>query len=403
MLELILAVLALLFCSALSSGTEAALFAVPYGQVLSALQQKRVGASSLLKLKDDMARPIMAIVIINNIANILGSIAVGSMASEILSSKWIGLFSAVLTFLVIVYAEIIPKTVGQRYAESISLWVAAPVVWLTRLFIPVILMIEVLVRPFNRGEESAMTSEDEIRALTKLGGDEGVIEAEERDLIQRVFRLNDITARDIMTPSAHVDFLDGSITVGGLREVIRDLTHSRIPVYEGSIDQIAGTAHIRDLLQALAEGRDKTPIKDLVREATFISAQMAGDALIQHFQKTKRHLALVVNAQGTVLGVVSLEDVLEELVGNIVDETDIEPLPVIQLSEKIIVVNAATELREVDELLQTDLGEGRVGERLIEQLGRIPQVGEIVELGELRCVIVEATPRAIVRVRLELL
>ena len=402
MVELAIAVLALILCSALSSGTEAALFTVPYGQVLSALQQKRIGATSLKRLKDDMARPIMAIVIVNNVANILGSIAVGSMASEILSSKWMGLFSAVLTFLVVVYAEIIPKTIGQRYAEPIALLVATPAVWLTRLLLPLIVLVEVLVRPFNRGGESALTSEAEIRALTKLGGDEGLIEAGERDLIQRVFRLNDITARDIMTPSAHVDFLDASTTVGGLRDVIQDFTHSRIPVYEGSIDQIAGTAHIRDLLQALAEGKDKAQIKDLVHETTFIPAQMAGDALIRHFQRTKRHLALVVNDHGTVLGVVSLEDVLEELVGEIVDETDIEPLPIIRVSASIIVVNATTELREVDQILQTELGEGRVGERIIELLGRIPKVGEIIELGEVRCVIVDATPRAIVRVRLEL-
>ena len=402
MIELSLAIVLLLSASAIASGTEVALFSVPYGQVLSAASQKRRGAAALLSIKDNMDRPIMTIVIINNISNIVGSIVVGALASGVFGSQWIGVFSATLTFLVIVFAEIIPKTVGDRYCFPIALSMAVPVQVITRLLAPLIWFIQLITRPFSDHGSGVATSEEEITALTRLGQKSGVIEDDESEMIQRVFRLNDINAGHIMTPVARVDALHAERTLGEVREQLMTVTHTRLPVHEGSLNKVVGVGHLRDMLRALADGQDQLTVRALANEASFIPESAAGDDLIRHFQRTQQHLAVVVDSYGTVLGVLSLEDVLEELVGEIVDETDIEPEKIKRLSTTEILADASAEVKQINQVLKTAIPEeGRIGEQIIGELGRIPEVGEVIYLNDVAITIDEATPRMVKRVRLK--
>jgi CBS domain containing-hemolysin-like protein len=400
MIELALSVLILLLSSALASGTEVALFSVPYGQVLHAVSEKRRGAVSLQRIKDDMARPIMAIVIVNNIANIVGTLIVGAVAARVFESHFIGAFSAVLTFLVIVFAEIIPKTVGERFAMSIALRMAVPVRTATKLMLPLIWVIELITRPFAGKDAGQATSEAEIRALTMLGQQTGAIEDDESELIQRVFGLNDVTARDIMTPLAQVDALDGRRTLGEVRHHLMTVTHTRLPVHKGSVAEVTGVVHLRYMLQALSNDEDDKVVQSLATEPAFIPETAAGDDLLRHFQRRKEHLAIVVDAFGTVLGILTLEDVLEELVGDIVDETDVETRSIHRVGPNELLVDAAADMVDIGRALDVALPEqGRIGEQLIAELGRIPTVGEIVELHELTITIDRATPRAVTRLR----
>jgi CBS domain containing-hemolysin-like protein len=399
MTQLVVSVLLVLFFSALASGTEAALFSVPYGKVMSAVEQKRKGATALKQVKDDFRRPITTIVIINNLSNILGSIAVGALASELFEARFIGLFSAALTFSVIVYAEIIPKTLGERHCESIALSIARPILLLTKLLTPVHLAIEVLVKPFAREAVATTASEEEIRALTKLGKAQGAIDAEESSLIQKVFHLDDVLARDIMTPISGADTIEGSQQIGELTEWLVALRHSRIPVYSDSIDNIIGVAHHRDLLLALAQGRDTMRVAEISQKANFVPISMTTIDLLNHFKLTKTHLAVVVNAEGTVLGLVTLEDAIEELIGEIEDETDLNATAeLIQVDAHEIVADANVELRDINAAWGTDFAGGRIGEELIATIGRIPVVGEHFPLLAMTITILEATPRKISRV-----
>lgn len=401
MIELILSVVVLLMSSAIASGTEVALFSVPYGQVLHAVSERRRGAVALQAIKDDMARPIMAIVIVNNIANIVGTLVVGGVAAQVFESRFIGAFSAVLTFLVIVFAEIIPKTVGERFAMSIALKVAVPVRTMAGLMRPLIWVIERITRPFAGKDEGQATSEAEIRALTRLGQETGVIEDDESELIQRVFRLNDVTAREIMTPLAQVDALDGAASLDSVRGTIMSSTHTRLVVHSGSLHQVTGVVHLRRMLQALSNDQDDRTVQSLALEPAFIPETAAGDDLLRHFQRRKEHLAIVVDAHGTVLGILTLEDVLEVLVGDIVDETDVEPADIVRVADGVVLVDAAADMLDVGVALELERTlSGRVGERLIAELGRIPTVGEQVVLDGLDVVIDEASPRAVTRLRL---
>ena len=407
---LVFSVLALLFVSAMASGTEAALFAVPISKVKAFLDEEKRGAKALQTIKDDMGRAITTVVIINNIANIVGSIAVGSLAArhfgELMLFGYIPgmtIFSGVLTFLVIAFSEVVPKTLGERHAERLSLLISPVLLGLIKVFQPFIWVLEVVTSPFTRFEGSALavTSEAEIKALTELGHRAGIIEAEESELIHNVFTLGDVDAADIMTPLAKVDYLQANQTLDEIRDQLATLTHTRLPVIDGTFEKLEGVVHLRNMLQGLAEGGGEKTVRDFAKEPTYIPSTASGDALLKHFQKTKQHLTIVVDGFGTMLGVLTLEDVLEVLVGDIVDETDLEIQELEVISEDTVWVLAEADSTDVNESIFVNLPDMRVGELIIEELGRIPEVGEVFQLGtDAECTVISGTPRAIEKVQI---
>lgn len=402
MIELAIAVFLLLLISALASGTEAALFAVPNARIESFVDQKRRGAVSLQAVKSDMVQTITTVVIINNIANIVGSIFVGNMAAKVFTENYgiisgVGIFSSVLTFLVIAFSEIVPKTVGEKQCDKIALFMSPLVLLLTKMFRPLIFILNIVTRPFTKlgGSGIAVTSEAEIKALTELGQRAGIIDQKESELINNVFELNDHEASDIMTPVGKVDYLQADQTLESLRGTLADLTHTRLPILDGSYDQLIGIAHLRTLLQALSDGRGAEPVRNFILPPTFIPSSASGDELLRHFKRTKQHLTIVVDAYGTVLGVLTLEDVLEILVGEIIDETDKEQADIeIIDSDRILALGEADGL-DVNAAIEVNLPDMRIGELIIEELGRIPSQGEIFNLYDAEFTVVDGTPRVI--------
>ncbi|HMQ50940.1 MAG TPA: hemolysin family protein [Anaerolineae bacterium] len=323
MLELTIPLLIVLLSSALCSGSEAALFSVSMVKVRQLAESNRGAAAALLKIRERMGRPIATIVILNNVANIVGSIVVGGIAARVLGDTWLGIFSGALTFMVIIFGEIIPKTLGERYAESLALIVARPVLGLTYLMTPIVWAVEKLTSPVTSGRVmTPTTNEAEIRLLANIGRLEGIIEDEESEMIHRVFSLNDVTAGDIMTPRVAMTYLRGHETLSQAKSRIIESTHSRIIITDQNIDDVMGIALKNELLTALIDQEEDSMLMKLTREVLFVPENVRGDKLLQIFRRSKQHLAVVVDEFGGVAGVVTLEDVLETLTGEIVDETD---------------------------------------------------------------------------------
>jgi CBS domain containing-hemolysin-like protein len=325
MVDLVLLVIALLVTSGLTSMSEAALFSVSLSRIYLARNESRLGAKRLLAIKKNMQRPVSALVILNNIINIFGSIFVGGVARDVFDSSGAGAFAAVLTFLVIVFAEIVPKTIGERYGLSIALTAAPMLTALTRALWPVIWLTERITRPFSGTSRATITSEEEIRLLANLGRDEGLITTRESELISGAFRLDDVTAHEIMTHRMKLSTLEASTRLGDLD--IEDLgrTHSRLLVTEhGDVDRTNGVVYQRDILLALARGETDRTVGDLKKPANYVHEATLAHQLLREFQATRQHLFVVLDEYGGTSGVVSLEDVLEELVGEILDETDRE-------------------------------------------------------------------------------
>ncbi len=322
MLNIIFVVLMVLAGSAICACAETALFSVSMVRVKQLAQSKKRSAMVLHSIRGKMNRPIATIVILNNIFNIVGSIVIGSLAAKVLGDTWLGLFSSVLTFLIIVCGEIIPKTIGERYSEPIALAVAIPVQFLTVIFTPLVWLMEQITSPFTQQGKLPTTNETEIRFLTMIGHKEGVIEDDEAEMIQRVFQLNDLTASELMTPRVIVTFLPGNSTLIESQEEIIASEHSRILVIEESIDKVIGYCLKDDLLTAIIRGKGNQKINQLLREIYYVPETIKADKLLKTFQETCEHLMVVLDEYGGVAGVVTLEDVLEVLTGEIVDETD---------------------------------------------------------------------------------
>lgn len=321
MSALVATILVVLIGSGLCSGSEIALLSVPSVRARQLAEAGGKRALALREIKEHIARPIAAIVVLNNVFNIVGSIAVGTTATAVFGQRWVGVVSGVLTFLIIVFAEIAPKTLGERYSEPVALWAALPVRALTLVLTPLVVVLEVLMRPLTRGERMPTTNEAEIRLLASIGRSEGVIEEHEVEMIQRVFQLNDHVARDLMTPRTMVTWLDADRRLADARDEILASEHSRIVVAEGDLDRIVGVALKHDLVSALLEGLDTT-VGERARPVQAVPWLVRADKLLQQFRHEREHLVFVVDEHGGTLGVVTLEDVVEVLTGPIFDETD---------------------------------------------------------------------------------
>ena len=271
--------------------------------------------------------------ILNNIANICGTAVVTIVAEENLGGEVVldlGLISlspvsitmGLLTLFVIVFSEIIPKTLGERYCQTIGLLVARPVQLLAWLMTPILYVLTKATAPITRGGKKHSTNEDEIRLLAHLGQTQGVIEKGEYEMIERIFELNDQKAIDLMTPRVAMTCLHGDKTVGEVKDEITASQHSRFVVIGESKDTVLGVAYKAELLGALVDGQQDAPINNFKWEPQFISPHERADQLLLRFQRSRNHMGIVLDEYGGVSGVITLEDVLEVITGEIVDETD---------------------------------------------------------------------------------
>jgi CBS domain containing-hemolysin-like protein len=313
----------ILVISFLASSMEAALFTVTQVQIEEMVEKRKRWAMGLRKNKEEIRESIIAIVILNNVANIAGSIAVGAMAVELIGELLVGVFSGVLTFIIILFGEVVPKTFGERNAAEYARVMSPVISTLRFICAPLILLIKFLTRPFGGSSESGMRiSEEHITFLSKLSHRHGAILEAEDKLIRRVFQLDDTLARDIMTPRTVVFALPAASTLEAAAEQLFQASVSRIPLYGESLDDIVGVAHIRDLLAVLAKGKGGRELREFAADVTFVPDTARANMLLNHFQRNREHLSIVVDEHGGMAGVITLEDVLEQLVGEIVDEHD---------------------------------------------------------------------------------
>lgn len=323
MLTLLLLVLFVIIGSAICALAETVILSIPEIKVNQWAESKKPAALALLAIKKKMSRPIATVVILNNIFNIVGSIMIGSLASTILGEAWLGLFSGILTFLIIIFGEILPKTLGERNAEKLALILALPLKFTTFLLSPVVWFVEKVTSPLTKGNVLLpTTNEAEIRLLARIGWNEGVIEADEAEMIHRVFQLNDLTAADLMSPRVILTYLKGDLKLEECQETIINSEHTRILIIQDSIDEVIGIALKQELLAALIQGKQEEKLLNLIRSVTFVPETIRADFLLKKFQEIRQHLMVVLDEYGGVAGVITLEDVLEVLTGEIVDETD---------------------------------------------------------------------------------
>lgn len=322
MFELLMLGASFVLGSGLFAMIDAAILSVNHAEVEVMIAKKRWGAGELRQLLRHTTRAIIIIVILTNITNILGPILVGRKAEALFGSQAIGIVTALLTFTTIIFSEIIPKSIGAHYAPRIARVVAPFLRILIFILYPVVIILEKVARLFKSGKRKVGT-EDQIRALTNLGGGAGHIDSDEQELIHRAFVLNDSKTADIMMPARSIIFIQKDLSLRQAAQIIFDNSYSRYPVTGASIDDVIGYVLSKDILELLANGKDTAVLTQVVRDVPFVDSALRCDDLLNVLRKSDSHLA-IVQSQGKTLGLVTLEDVLEELVGEIQDEGDKE-------------------------------------------------------------------------------
>jgi len=302
--------------------TEAALFSLPITKARQ-MGEKSQNGRIVQTIRENPARPVSVIVIFNNMANIVGTYLVASLAATRLSHSAQAWFPFALTAAVIILSEIIPKTVGERFCQAIMYATARPLSWISWALTPVVWSIEQITAIFTRGRVSTITSEQEIRALCRIGEQEGVIDKDESLMIGKIFELDDVVAGDIMTPRTALTWIRGIEPISVAKEKISHSQHSRILVVGETMDEVKGIFLKNKMLALLIEGHDENSvIEDFVEEVKLVSEEEPADELLAYFKESRVHLCVVIDEYGGTSGIVTLEDVLEVLTGEIMDETD---------------------------------------------------------------------------------
>jgi CBS domain containing-hemolysin-like protein len=290
--------------------------------------QQKLGkktAQMVLAIKEKMPKFIGTVAICINTVTQVGPFALGYLASTILEPTGLSIYLVILTFAVIIFGEIFPKNFGEHHSYIVSGIFAPAVIVIMKILSPILYLIEKLVAVFFKNDKDAFnTSEEEIKMMVEMGADENSIESNERAIINNVFKMNDLTAKEIMTPRVQIDALSSLKTIKEMEQEIFELEHSRLPIFGKDYDDIKGFVLLRDILECLAKDQKKLTLMDpsLHNDIIAVRENVKIDTLIKLFQTKRTHIALVVDEFGGTSGLVTLEDVLEQLVGEIIDETD---------------------------------------------------------------------------------
>jgi CBS domain containing-hemolysin-like protein len=317
-------VVAVLVISALCSVSEAALYAVrrPYVRQISEMGDR--AGTMLLSFKDNMERPISAILIVNTIANTAGAAVAGAQALHVFGESAIFWFPLAFTACVLFFSEIFPKVIGVAYNRPVARAVALPWGFGIALLYPVIWIIERLSRMI-KPERVLSAPEEEVQQMAMISAEEGSISAYEAQLVSNVLRLDRVTTREIMTPRPVVVKLASDMTLREVSEKIKEFTHSRLPVYDADDPETwKGFVLSRDILSGLAQDQFESQVESLCLPIYFVSEKTPGHVLLKAFLKRRTHLFGVVDEYGDITGIVTLEDVIESVLGEeIVDEADL--------------------------------------------------------------------------------
>jgi len=317
---------------------------------------------------------------------------------------------AVLSLVAVLLGLFVPRAIGARHAQPVLLvlvWPLELITWLTRPLVAVLFnLTRLITRPFGANPQAgalALVTEDEIKSLVETGQAQGVLQEREQRMITSIFAISEKPVHEVMVPRTDIVAIDVDTPA---EEILRDITkvgHSRIPVFEGSPDNIIGILYVKDLFRRLARGEKDVHIRPYLRPAQFVPESKKIDQLLRDMQKEKVHIAIVVDEYGGTSGLVTIEDLVEEIVGEIRDEYDVEQEMVLPVSENEALMDARVPFEEVREAFALDLPSSEnydtLGGFIVAQLGRFPRAGETVEAGGARFVVETVEGRRIRRVR----
>lgn len=407
----------LIICVGLSgffSGAEIALSSLDKLTLKSLVKENKRKGRWIETLLNKPSQWLITVLIGNNLVNI----AAGSLATILVGQliggtpgKVAGIATGVVTFIILLFGEIVPKRYCQQHARTISLRIAGPLLFLSRVFDPIVkaltFLSQIILRVAGVREVKMQhpITEQEIHTLIDIGGEEGALEEGEEELAHSALEFDETQVKEIMVSRTKMVCIEQEAPLSELIELVKKSGYSRIPVYHKNIDNIVGLAYIKDVLNLLSEINKDLKVKEIMHPPLFVPYTARLSELFRKLQKEKTHLAIVVDEYGGVAGIVTMEDLLEEIVGEIEDEYDREKEKIQVLKDGSILIEADTDIDEINDRLNTHLPEKTatfesIGGFIISLLGRIPERGEIIKYENLQISIVDADERHIKKVKI---
>lgn len=344
----------LFLLSGFFSGTEIALMSLPNHKIDTFLKQKKFWARILQKIKSNPDKLLITILVWNNLVNVYAAALATQISISIAESsgieEWlaIGLATWAITFLILVFGEIVPKSFATKNSEKISLFVAYPYRVLMVLMFPVIFFLEFIIKIFTGKDVGTKVTEEEIETFIDLGKDSGTLEDDEHERLKNTLEFSDTLVEEIMVPRVKIEAIEDTMTIDEALAYYMSHTHSRIPVYHDQIDNIIWIVTIRDILREQSAGRGDILLGDLYfKKLVKVPINQPIDTLLETFKSSRQHMSIVMDEYGGVAGITTIEDIVEEIFWEIHDETDYETDEIVKKSKNIYVVDSSVRIDEV--------------------------------------------------------
>ena len=404
----IIVLIILLVLSGFFSMSETALMALSKIRIRHMVEEGVKGAKLVEKLTEDPNKLLGAILIGNNIVNILASSLATTLFVSLVGPSGVGVATAVMTVLVLIFGEITPKSIAKQKSEEVSLKVSKPINIIVKILKPFIGIFSFISSLFIRllgGDPKAtepFITEEELRTMVGVSEEEGVLEDVEKEMIFNVFDFADSQAKDVMVQRVDIVAVDTEATYEEVLEVIKTEQFSRIPVYNQTIDDIVGVLYVKDLIIA-GQNKEGFKVSDYMREPYYTFEFKKIKELFNEMKKTRNHLSVVVDEYGGTVGIVTIEDLIEEVFGDIEDEYDDYDKEIEVVKEDEYIVDGSAKLDDISELIGVNMESEEfdsVGGLIIGELGRFPDNKEEVTLNKIRFVVEEVDKNRIKKVRI---
>ena len=382
MIDKIVILVVMLFFSAFFSSAETAMFSISKVKARHIAKRKDRSYQLIDQMKADPHRLLTTILIGNNIVNVGASALATTLVLEILPNHAVGLATGVMTFLILVFGEVFPKSIATRNNLLIARITIYPVYWLSILFFPIILFLNFIPKLTGKIKKTPNATEEDLMTFVEVVEEEGEIKEEEKELIHNIFELDDTDASEIMTPRADMFVIDANEPIP--LEAIAASGFTRVPVIDGAIDHVIGIVNIKDLFRHRVTSSEPIDVRQIMREPYFVPEQKKLDRLLKQFKKRRYHMAIIVDEHGGVAGLITLEDAIEEIVGEITDETDKEEPKITERKEKEWVVPGKSDIDEVNDIIPLEIPDLKEYDTfsgfVLHNIGRIPEEKEEITI-----------------------
>ena len=414
--SMVIVLVVLLALSAIFSSAETAFLSTNKIRLRNLQEDGEKKAGLVLDLLENQNRLISTLLVGNNIVNISSSALATKMATDYFGDAGVGIATGIMTLLVLVFGEVVPKNLAAAHAEGWAMFVAPFIKRVSVILTPLVFLLtklsDTVVRFSKKNEEEDPTiTEDEFKILVNVGQEEGVFDESETEMINSIMEFDETYVKAIMVPRIDIVAVDVDDSINDALRLIIDGGHSRIPAYEESIDNIVGILYAKDIFEHLNANFDELKVKELIRDAYYIPETKKVSDLLNELRLKKVHMAIILDEYGGTNGLVTIEDLIEEIIGDIQDEYDVEEDLIVMHSDNQLVADARAPIGDVEEAFDMELDEeiledseaDTIGGLAFEHLGGIPEVNDEVTVGRFLIRIVNVSGRRITKVEVTLL